>query len=93
MKNKIKIGMKIYYRGDMANIEDFGEITEIIINKWGKFFSTKLEDGREQKKVPFIMMDFVDNGNGRTRFCTLEAYEARRKAQFEKYKIRAVAIK
>ena len=69
----------------MANLPDFGEITEIIQNKWGTFFSTKLDDGREQRRIPFNMMSLTDSGNHSDRFVLLEAYEARRKAQIERF--------
>ena len=72
------IGTKIYYRGDMANPEGFGEITEISKDKYGYWFSTKLEDGREQRHIPMDMMKEHDTGDGHTRFCTMDAYLKRR---------------
>ena len=78
MNKHYEIGTKIYYRGDIANEEGFGKITELISNKWGEYFSTRLEDGREQKSVPLFMMSDFDTGNGSTRFCTLTAYQKRR---------------
>ena len=83
--NELEIGTKIYYRGDMANPEGFGEITELTQDKWGSFFSTKLDDGRKQKQVPLVMLDSVDTENCSTSFCTLEAYQTRRDKQIEAY--------
>ena len=82
---EIKIGQKIYYRGDMSNQEGIGEVTEIKITKWGETFSTKLEDGRVQNNIPCLMLDNVDTGNGHTRFCTLEAYEKRRAEKIKRF--------
>ncbi len=81
--NELEIGMKIYYRGDMANSEGFGEITHLIHTKWGNDFTVKLDDGREFKSVPVTMIDNIDTGNCSTTFCTLEAYKAKRKEQLE----------
>jgi len=83
--NEIKIGQEIYYRGDMANAEGFGKITEVIRDKWGDFFSTKLEDGREQKRIPCIMLAEIDTDNGMTRFCTKEAYNKKRQEKIDKF--------
>jgi hypothetical protein len=77
MKN-IEIGTKIYYRGDMANMEGFGEVTSVMNDRFGSYFSAVLEDGREINKLPAHMLSEEDTGNGMTRFCTLAAFNERR---------------
>jgi hypothetical protein len=81
---KIKKGDRYYYTGDMANVSDFGTITEIISDKWGNFFSGKLDDGRIQRRVYLLMFQ---KGAGQ-RFKTMTQYNSERDASIksmEKY--------
>jgi hypothetical protein len=48
---QLKKGTRIYYTGDCANIPDFGTITEMYQDKWGRFITVKLDDGREFKRI------------------------------------------
>ena len=79
----ITVGMTIYYRGDIANSEGFGEVTEIKESKmWSDTIVITMDDERIFQISP-IMIDEVDTGNCSTKFCTIEAYEAKRKEQLE----------
>jgi hypothetical protein len=83
---KMTIGTKIYYRGDMANREGFGEIVEIIESeRFGQDVKIKFEDGRETI-IKTRQIDTEDTGDGRTRFCTEWAYLKKRKQQMDEYK-------
>lgn len=90
---KITIGTKIYYRGDMANAEAFGEVTELLEDKWGSFFSAKMDDGREMNRVPMISLKDVDTGNGHTRFCTMTAYTERRATEMKAFNERMAKMR
>jgi len=81
----LQTGTRIYYRGDMANIEDFGTITKSYADKWGDFYDITLDDGRTFKGIFKIMVHDIDSGNGSTRFVTLEAYEKRQNEQIEAF--------
>ena len=79
----IIVGMAIYYRGDMANSEGFGEVTEIKINKkWGDAVVIIIDNEREFEISPHMIHE-VDSGNCSTKFVTVEAYKAKRKEQLE----------
>ena len=90
---KLEKGTRIYYRGDMANREGFGEITEIYpANKYaGEQVKITMDDEREIT-IPKIMIKGEDTGNGMTRFCTEQAYMKRKKEQFERMKKEAEKI-
>lgn len=72
--DNLKIGTKIHYTGDMANIEGWGEITTV---KGSKFYpvmyAIKLDDGRIFPGV--LPLNF--SGIGR-RFVTEKEYEQER---------------
>ena len=79
----ITVGMAIYYRGDMANSEGFGEVTEVKINKkWGDAVVITMDDERIFEISTHIIHE-VDSGNCTTKFVTIEAYRAKRKKQLE----------
>ena len=69
---------RIYYTGDMANIEGTGTITAINNNKWGSNYIIKMDDGRT---LNVSSMGFSEkySGNGSTRFVTLKAFNDYRK--------------
>lgn len=69
-----KVGDKIYYTGDQANIEGFGEI--VLVNSvYGGLYDIQLEDGRLIRKIGHYMFD---RSPGR-RFWLLSEWEADRK--------------
>jgi len=80
----LKEGTRIYYRGDMANFEDFGTIKRAYTDRWGSFYDIDLDDGRKIEALYSLMVDTVDSGNGSTRFVTLDAYKAHRLSQTPK---------
>lgn len=75
-RDYLEIGTKIYYTGDMANIEGFGEIIDI---KDSKFYGpkadiyVKLEDGRDMRILPLNISNEY-HGTCNPRFVTLDAY-------------------
>lgn len=71
---KINIGDKYYYTGDQANIPDFGVILNIWADKWGEFFTGKLDDGRLQEGIYLIAF----NESPGQRFKTIEQYNSER---------------
>ena len=85
---KIEIGLRVYNRGDMANIEHWGTITRIIENKR---FGNQIEitpdpdTEREPYTVPPIMISHVDEGHGGTRIVTEQAHKNYRAKQMEHF--------
>ncbi len=81
----VAVGTEIYYRGDMANPEDYGEIIQILpASKHGPEQALiRTDDGRE-----FVYytahISAVDSGNGSTRVCTKQAHEAFREERIRK---------
>jgi len=73
---KIKIGQKIYYRGDCANHEHFGTVTDKKIDKWGGRIeiTPEIESGAEKYWINLEMISSKDSGNCSTPFVTIEAY-------------------
>ena len=80
---QLKEGVRIYYGGDMANLESFRTITKQHNDRWGQFVSIKLDDGRTINKLPVIMFSADYKGHGGTRFVTIEAYNTFRHKQVE----------
>lgn len=81
---KITKGTKIYYGGDMANLEGFGTITDVIYTSHGTTYVIQMEDSRIIK-VPNYCFSNEYKGHGGTRFVTKEAYENYRNAIYNKY--------
>lgn len=82
MKYELNQGTRIYYTGDMANIEDFGSIVKI--NPPSRFathgtIDMKLDDGRE---INGIYPSAFDPGPGR-RFMTEAENKANRAASIK----------
>jgi len=75
----MQVGTKIYYRGDMANMEGTGFISRVSDGS----IEITMDDGRVFKKEPVKCIRTVDTGNGMTRFCTYEAYQDYRNKQLE----------
>ena len=68
-------GTRIYYTGDMANIEDFGTISRVVHSpRWGTSYDIVLDDGRLLRGIS--PMNFAPSP-GR-RFWPLNEWEARR---------------
>ena len=77
MAKQITTGTRVYYRGDMANIDGLGTVTEYEQTRWGDQVTITMDDSRIIR-IPAMMIKDKDTGNGMTRFCTMEAYEAYR---------------
>ena len=67
---KLKIGDKFYYTGDMANHAGFGVITA----RHNQFIDAKLDDGRVLKGIYTAMFE---EGSGQ-RFKLIDQYNAER---------------
>lgn len=76
-------GTRIYYGGDMANDSGFGTITRVEADRWGNSIDLILDDGRKIKRLPPCAFSPEYKGHGGTRFVTIEAYNAFRRAQCE----------
>ena len=78
-----KVEDRIYYKGDMANVEDFGTITKIHpANKWGPLsYDIQTDDGRTFHRVWHLSFE---PSPGR-RFWLLSEWEAIRKAQLASF--------
>ena len=77
--NTIIKGTRIYYTGDVANIEDFGHVSKLYSDRWGTWMTIRLDDGRTFQGIS--SNNFA--GPGR-RFMTEKEYEAVRKERIEK---------
>ena len=77
-------GTRIYYGGDMANDDGTGTIIETYVDRWGSFVNIAMDDGREINDIRPGAFSEEYKGHGGTRFVTLEAYNAFRRAQFER---------
>ena len=69
----LEVGTKIYYTGDMANMDGFGEITNEISDRWGLRYEIAMNDGREMCITPASFQPSA----GR-RFVTKEHYTKER---------------
>ena len=76
-------GTRIYYGGDMANMESTGTISRAYTDKWGSWVDIDLDDKRKFPGVSVMQFSEEYLGNGGTRFVTLEAYNDFRRKQFE----------
>jgi len=56
---KLSNGQRIYYTGDMANIEDYGTVTNIRPPNrfYGESYDITLDDGREQRDIQQVSFD------------------------------------
>lgn len=80
---EMSVGRRIYYTGDMANVEGFGVIVERKTSGYGTDVRIAFEDGREMW-VSEIAFSETYSGNGSTRFVTARAYtEWKRKKMAE----------
>ena len=83
-----EIGTEIYYGGDMANSEGFGEVVKIHKNaRFGDQYEIAMEDGRTITIPPLMIKDEY-HGNGGIRFCTAQAYDEWRARQLQRMKER-----
>jgi len=92
---KHQIGQKIYYRGDMANLPGWFQITEVIENDYFRGYVLKEIDGegRTFARVFESMIHDVDLGHCGTRFVTEEAYKKFREEQLKKLQERIARMK
>jgi hypothetical protein len=76
-------GQRIYYTGDMANMDGFGTITEQHPGgRWADQITITMDDGREIS-IPTMAVKSQYSGNCSTRFVTAEAYAEYRTAQLK----------
>jgi hypothetical protein len=70
----VEIGTGIYNRGDMANVEHFGVITDKKTDRFCSVAQIKPDQDHSKKSywVPVSMIENIDNGSG--RIVTLSAY-------------------
>ena len=76
---QLAIGQKIYYTGDMANQDGFGEIVEIETNdRFGiTEYKIEMQDDEEERTMWISANSITDvyKGHCGFRFVTLEAYD------------------
>ncbi len=77
-------GTRIYYSGDMANIEGFGHIRKVLLSKWGTNYNILMEDGRE-KNVSHSAFGPEYSGHCNPRFVTETAYNEYKQKQIKKF--------
>jgi hypothetical protein len=76
------IGTEIFYAGDIANPSGFGTITRLDQNpRFGATYDIELEDGRELRGIPTILLGDKYEGHHGGRFVTRAAYDAYWKAR------------
>lgn len=73
-KNLLPVGTAIYYTGDVANHEGFGEIAGVHVSAWATQYEVLFEDGRKF----FVMAGEFDYDGPGIRFMTKAKYEAKR---------------
>jgi hypothetical protein len=85
--NELPIGTRIYYTGDMANIEHFGTITAHKSGRFGDQIEITPDADAERKPywIPPEMFSVKYLGHGGTRFVTEAAYHAWRESQMAAY--------
>tara|TARA_R110002020_G_scaffold288114_1_gene503587 strand:- start:575 stop:823 length:249 start_codon:yes stop_codon:yes gene_type:complete len=81
----MKKGTKIYYTGDMANIEGFGTVTRAYEDKWGKWVDIKMDDGRDFANTTAHTIGNVYKGHCNPRLVTKDAYDAYRAEVLKQY--------
>ncbi len=72
---QITTGTRIYYHGDMANLDGFGTVSAVQASRWGTTVVVALDDGRKLNPS-LVMFSPVYSGNGSTPFVTEAAYRA-----------------
>jgi hypothetical protein len=78
------IGTEIYYAGDIANTPGFGKIVRLTPNeRFGATYDIELDDGRELRGIPTILVGNEYHGYHGTRFVTRAAYDAYWKERVE----------
>ena len=80
----LTVGTKVFYTGDMANIEGFGVVTAQYTTNWGSLVDLEIE-GIETEDAPRIMRGISPlnfSGAGR-RFILHSEYVAERNAKIE----------
>ncbi len=87
--DKLKVGQKIYYTGDMANGDSFGEIIKVeTISIYPVTYTIKYEEERfegDTKISKCILPSSFEKSPGQ-RFKTIEQYEEERTEKLERYK-------
>jgi len=92
----VKIGLRVFNRGDMANIEHFGTISKIKSSTWGddvQIVPDKDSCDRSSYWIPAAMIHETDSGNGLTRFVTeaaYNAYRAKKIAELKEFALKAI---
>lgn len=88
----LKVGDRVYYRGDMANPEAWLVVKLVRpADRWGpESYDFNVESGgfegqKEIKGIARHMVNAEDSGNGSTRFVTEAAYKALRAARMAEW--------
>ncbi|KKN10598.1 hypothetical protein LCGC14_1035100 [marine sediment metagenome] len=83
----VKVGDKIFNRGDMCNHEHFGTVIEVKANRWGthcKILPMDEPTGRYAYWIEHSAIDHIDSGNGSTRIVTAKAHAEWRERELAK---------
>lgn len=72
----LKVGQKVKYTGDNANVEGEGKIIEIVDGSFGQLVTVKLTDGRE-----FVISPVSFHKSPGRRFIPWDEYQADRAAK------------
>ena len=73
--NTLEVGTEIYYTGDIANADGFGEIVETVASRMTKTIGIRFKDGREMT-VRAVQIGAEYHGHCNPRFVTRAAYDA-----------------
>ena len=86
-KATVTVGSRIYYTGDMANIDGVGTVIKIIpaSNYAPEMAVVHLDDGRDCTPATMSIEDEY-KGHCGVRFVTEEAYQSWREAKLEEMK-------
>jgi hypothetical protein len=77
----LKVGTRVYNRGDRANSEHFGSIVKVSVDTWGTHYRIRIdadcvdETGREEYTIPKVLVSEVDVGNGLSRIVTEDEHK------------------
>ena len=84
---QLTVGTRVYNKGDMANIDHFGTISDIVTNRWGTEYEIT-PDPESARTDPYWVAITVFSakyeGHGGTRFVTEDAYQTWREAEIAK---------
>ena len=81
MKKELRRGQRIYYKGDMANCDGFGEIVAVRDDSWDCHYQIRMDDGRSF----WLFSSAFEPGVG-CRFMTEEDWRADRESRISEMK-------